>query len=130
MNESKVRRVEARLKNLLESDWFLVWRDMPKAEIPLTRAQEWELTDIMVDCGTYFNYGSVCINVTITPTPDVPARPWDDDLAERTKRNADIVRMRDELGLSYPKIGQRVGLSESGVRNAYLRGKEQQGENK
>ena len=123
MNKSKIPIVESKLTRLLNSDWFLVWRDTPLDEIPLTHEQIRELRDAQIDCGGYFDKGTAHIEVTVIPESEVQEKPWGSDSGARTIRNARIVHLRDNDGLSFRLIGERVGMSKAGVMYAYKRGK-------
>ena len=109
--------------------WVPSYRNIPLHELQARcDAFRPRLMTIMVKIGEQYNAGDFDVSVEVFEKSKgqfKPFKPWGRNDPERDIRNKRIVGLRDE-GLTFPAIGARVGLTESGARNAYEKEKARQ----
>ncbi len=132
MDGSKIQAMERACEELLSSDDFFIWRDIPIGEIEWSGDRVRSVRDMQEYYGGFFNRNELGFTVKITlATDEKPKRrPWGKETDARRERNDRVVDMRDVQCLSFPVIAERVGLSISGARYAYEQatGKQPMGE--
>ena len=107
-------------------EYIPLYRDIPQHRIePRDKAYRKRLTQIMADIGEQYDEGDIEVSITVYEVKNGQYKPWGIAEEARRKRNQNIVELRDE-GLTFPAIGAKVGLTESGARSAYEKEKARQ----
>ena len=120
VNKSTIENMESFCADVF-LPWGFIWRDMTLAEIG-DKAQIKHLLSILEYYGGLYDKGRVKFRVHIEVDGENERKiPW--ELSEREKRNARIVNLKDEVGLTFTEIGDTVGMSLDGVKYAYKRAK-------
>ena len=119
-----VRQIEGLLEEVCQ--WIPSYKNIPQHKLQ-ERCDSFrpQLMQIMVDIGELYNEGDLDFSVMVFEKSKGQFKPWGVDNPERDVRNKRIVGLQDE-GLTFPAIGVKVGLTESGARNAYEKEKARQ----